>query len=78
MKEWMQAYSQQMREHGGTFTRDERVARKRRARKQVENAPKKGREAKLEELANKMSNLRAVAKSPPSDWSVDRRREDVD
>lgn len=31
MKEWMQAYSQQMREHGGTFTRDERVARKRRA-----------------------------------------------
>jgi hypothetical protein len=31
MKEWMQAYSQQMREHSGTFTRDERVARKRRA-----------------------------------------------
>lgn len=58
--------------------RREGSAQAARKRKQVENAPKKGREAKLEELANKTSNLRAVAKSPPSDWSVDRRREDVD
>jgi (p)ppGpp synthase/HD superfamily hydrolase len=48
-----------------------------RKRLQVENAPKKSREAKLVKLADKTSNLRAVANSPAPDWSVERRSEYV-
>jgi hypothetical protein len=49
-----------------------------RKRKQVESAPKKSREAKLIKLADKTSNVRAVANSPAPDWSVERRREYID
>jgi (p)ppGpp synthase/HD superfamily hydrolase len=41
-----------------------------RKRKQVENAPKKSREAKLVKLADKISNVRTISSSPPPDWSV--------
>jgi (p)ppGpp synthase/HD superfamily hydrolase len=47
-------------------------------RKQIESAPNKSREAKLIKLADKTSNLRAVAQSPASDWSLERRREYID
>jgi (p)ppGpp synthase/HD superfamily hydrolase len=46
--------------------------------KQIETAPRKSTRAKLLKLADKTSNLRAVAASPPSDWSVKRRSEYVD
>jgi (p)ppGpp synthase/HD superfamily hydrolase len=49
-----------------------------RKRLQVENAPKKSREAKLIKLADKTSNVRAVANSPAPDWTVERRREYVE
>jgi (p)ppGpp synthase/HD superfamily hydrolase len=49
-----------------------------RKRLQVKNAPKKSREAKLIKLADKISNVRAVANSPAPDWSVDRRREYIE
>jgi (p)ppGpp synthase/HD superfamily hydrolase len=49
-----------------------------RKRRQVESSPKKSREAKLIKLADKTSNVRAVANSPASDWSVERRREYVE
>jgi hypothetical protein len=49
-----------------------------RKRKQVESAPKKSREAKLVKLADKTSNVRAVANGPAPDWSVERRREYID
>jgi (p)ppGpp synthase/HD superfamily hydrolase len=48
-----------------------------RKRKQVESAPTKSREAKLIKLADKTSNLRAVANSPAPDWSIERRLEYV-
>src|ERR1700722_18218630 len=48
-----------------------------RKRKQVESAGHKSREAKLIKLADKTSNLRAIANSPPPDWSVERRLEYV-
>ena len=44
-----------------------------RKRLQVEHAPHKSSEAKLIKLADKTSNLRAVANSPAADWSVERR-----
>jgi guanosine-3',5'-bis(diphosphate) 3'-pyrophosphohydrolase len=45
---------------------------------QIENAPKKSREAKLIKLADKISNVRAVAISPAIGWSVERRIEYVE
>lgn len=45
---------------------------------QVVNAPHKSQRAKILKLADKISNLRALAASPPADWSVERRREYVE
>jgi (p)ppGpp synthase/HD superfamily hydrolase len=56
-------------------TDDKALPKAERKRKQVENASKKSREAKLIKLADKTSNVRAVANSPASDWSVERRLE---
>ena len=44
---------------------------------QVETAGHKSREARLVKLADKTSNLRAIAGSPPPDWSAERRQEYV-
>jgi (p)ppGpp synthase/HD superfamily hydrolase len=59
-------------------TDDKSLPKDVRKRKQVENAPKKSREAKLIKLADKISNVRAVANSPAPDWSVERRLEYVE
>ena len=45
---------------------------------QVEHAPLLSREAKLVKLADKICNLRDVALTPPSDWSLERRQEYFD
>src|ERR1700675_923992 len=58
-------------------TDDKSLPKAERKRKQVESAPKKSREAKIIKLADKISNLRAVANSPAPDWSVQRRLEYV-
>ena len=57
---------------------DKSLPKAERKRKQVENALKKSPEAKLIKLADKTSNLRAVANSPAPDWSVERRLEYVE
>jgi (p)ppGpp synthase/HD superfamily hydrolase len=59
-------------------TDDKTLSKDERKRKQIESAPKKSREAKLIKLADKTSNVRAVATSPAPDWSVERRREYVE
>lgn len=46
-----------------------------RKRLQVEHAPKKTNEAAMVKFADKISNLRDVASSPPPSWSLDRRRD---
>ena len=40
---------------------------------QVDTAPRKSEGAKIIKLADKTSNLRAIATSPPAEWSVQRR-----
>jgi (p)ppGpp synthase/HD superfamily hydrolase len=45
---------------------------------QVETAAKKSHQAKLIKLADKTSNLRAIAFSPSPDWSVKRRLEYIE
>src|SRR5947209_4492407 len=57
---------------------DKSLPKAERKRKQVETAPHKSREAKLIKLADKTSNLRAIANSPPPDWSAERRLEYVE
>jgi (p)ppGpp synthase/HD superfamily hydrolase len=59
-------------------TDDKLLPKEERKRKQVENAPKKSREAKLIKLADKISNVRAVTISPVVGWPLERRSEYVD
>jgi guanosine-3',5'-bis(diphosphate) 3'-pyrophosphohydrolase len=42
---------------------------------QVEHAPNASRPAKQLKIADKISNIRDVAATPPTTWSMDRRRE---
>ncbi|MCP8936902.1 HD domain-containing protein [Alsobacter sp. SYSU M60028] len=58
-------------------TDDKSLDKAERKRLQVENAPRKSPRAAILKLADKTSNLRAVARSPGEDWSVARRLEYV-
>jgi guanosine-3',5'-bis(diphosphate) 3'-pyrophosphohydrolase len=59
-------------------TDDKTLPKEVRKDKQVETARTKSPKAKLLKLADKISNLRAVAASPPANWSVKRRKIYVD
>ena len=59
-------------------TDDKKLKKQKRKRLQVEHAHRKSQRAKLLKLADKTSNLRAVAASPPPEWSVKRRLEYVE
>jgi (p)ppGpp synthase/HD superfamily hydrolase len=59
-------------------TDDKPLPKEVRKDKQVETASIKSPRAKLLKLADKTSNLRAVAGSPPANWSVKRRKRYVD
>ena len=54
-------------------TDDKSLSKAERKRLQVEHAPHASRGAKLIKLADKTANLRALAQSPPPDWSSERR-----
>jgi (p)ppGpp synthase/HD superfamily hydrolase len=58
-------------------TDDKSLPKAERKQKQIETARAKSQRAKILKLADKTSNLRAIAASPPSDWSVKRRIEYV-
>lgn len=60
-----------------SVTDDKTLPKAMRKQLQVERAPGKPRRAKLLKLADKTSNLRAMAASPPANWSVERRLEYV-
>lgn len=57
---------------------DKMLPKEERKRKQIQGAGKKSHKAKLIKLADKTSNLRAIATRPAADWSVERRLEYVD
>jgi (p)ppGpp synthase/HD superfamily hydrolase len=61
----------------GEVTDDKSLPKERRKEMQVETAHKKSPRAKLLKLADKTSNLRALATSPAPDWSVKRKLEYV-
>ena len=59
-------------------TDDKNLEKQERKRLQIEHSHKKSQRAKILKLADKTSNLRAIAASPPPDWSVKRRLEYVE
>lgn len=56
-------------------TDDKKLDKAERKRLQIENASHKSAGAKILKLADKTSNLRALATSPAADWSIKRRLE---
>ena len=59
-------------------TDDKKLSKEERKRKQVEHAITKSVRAKILKLADKTSNLRSLIKSPPTDWTRQRKREYLD
>jgi len=59
-------------------TDDKSLPKAERKRLQVVYTPKKSRRARLLKLADKTSNLRSLATSPPADWNNKRAAEYVD
>jgi GTP diphosphokinase / guanosine-3',5'-bis(diphosphate) 3'-diphosphatase len=56
-------------------TDDKTLLKAERKRLQVEHAPHKSARARMLKIADKTSNLRAIAVSPPSGWDEQRKRE---
>ena len=54
-------------------TDDKSLPKQERKRLQVEHAPSRTDRAKMLKLADKTSNLRGIAASPPAGWSTERR-----
>jgi guanosine-3',5'-bis(diphosphate) 3'-pyrophosphohydrolase len=59
-------------------TDDKTLPSDERKRLQIERAPHKSAAASLVTMADKIANLRDVASSPPSDWSLKRRQDYFD
>ena len=59
-------------------TDDKTIEKWERKKLQVKDAHKKSHRAKIIKLAEKTSNLRSLAASPPPDWSVKRRLEYIE
>lgn len=56
-------------------TDDKSLPKQERKRLQIVNAPHKSPAAACIKLADKTSNVKALTQSPPSDWSLERRKE---
>jgi len=59
-------------------TDDKTMEKQKRKQLQVERSHKKSQRAKILKLADKTSNLKAIAASPPPDWTVKRRLEYIE
>jgi len=68
-------FGKEVAELVGELSDDKTLEKSHRKRLQVETAHTKSHGAKLIKLADKTSNLRAIAFSPPPTWSVKRRLE---
>lgn len=56
-------------------TDDKTLPKAERKRLQVETAPHKSPRAKMVKLADKTSNLRAIVRTPPANWTLERKRQ---
>lgn len=60
------------------LTDDKSLPKEERKRLQVINAPHKSPAARLIKLADKASNIRDITRTPPANWSLQRKREYLD
>jgi len=74
-EELVQTFGSDVAELVAEVTDDKSLPKQERKRLQIVNAPKKSVRAQVIKLADKISNVRALLSSPPSDWSLERRRE---
>ncbi|ARK80123.1 phosphohydrolase [Burkholderia pseudomallei] len=77
-QELMRLFGKEVADIVMEVTDDKALPKAERKRLQVEHAAHISRRAKLVKLADKICNLRDIAKSPPADWSVERKREYFD
>lgn len=71
-------FGKQVRDIVMDVTDDKTLPKAQRKLKQIEHAAHACSQAKLVKLADKISNLRDVAATPPADWSLQRRQEYFD
>lgn len=58
-------------------TDDRSLPKEVRKQRQVETAPYKSHRAKMLKIADKISNIQDIIRTPPKDWSLERRQEYV-
>jgi GTP diphosphokinase / guanosine-3',5'-bis(diphosphate) 3'-diphosphatase len=58
-------------------TDDKSLPKEVRKQRQVETAPHKSQRAKILKIADKISNVQDIIRTPPKDWSLERRQEYV-
>ena len=68
-------FSKEVADIVAELTDDKAQPKASRKEQQIINAPKKSNEASLVKLADKTSNIGAIANSPPHGWSLERRLE---
>ena len=68
-------FSKEVADIVAELTDDKALPKASRKEQQIINAPKKSNEASLVKLADKTSNIGAIANSPPEHWSLQRRLE---
>ncbi len=76
-EELVREFGEDVAELVAAVTDDKSLPKAERKRLQIENAPKKSARAKALKMADKTSNLRSLASSPPDDWERERMLEYV-
>ncbi|HZF37631.1 MAG TPA: HD domain-containing protein [Blastocatellia bacterium] len=72
------AFGPEVRRVVEEVTDDKRLPKAERKRLQIEHAPHLSECAKQIKIADKISNVQAVIKTPPTDWPLERRHEYLD
>lgn len=72
--ELVAAFGQDVADLVQEVTDDKTLTKEERKRLQVERAPHKSPRAKMLKIADKITNLRAILNSPPSDWDTSRKQ----
>jgi len=74
-EELVERFSSEVADLVSKVTDDKSLPKAERKRLQVESAPHKSVRAQQIKLADKISNLRAILASPPTDWKFERKKE---
>jgi len=72
------AFGPEVRRLVEEITDDKQLLKAERKRLQIEHAPHLSARAKVVKLADKISNVRSIIQTPPTEWSLERKREYLD